>query len=137
MRYVSLGIGFMFALGLMAVLPAQALADSPGVLLAVVIDTNGDDDALLAEAENNEKIFERLGIKATRRYLRASLAGSQTGAMVVSIDYPSLVAYAPLVRSIAGAVDEPKHPHVLKDILHRLGTHIRGVPDPLGRRRVL
>ena len=101
MRYVSLGIGFVLALGLMAVSPGDALADSPGVLQAVVINTNGKDGALLAEAKKNEKIFERLGIKARRRYLQATLAGPQTGAMIVSIDYPSLTAFAEAQAKLA------------------------------------
>ncbi len=101
MRYVSLGIGLVLALGLMAVSPGEALADSPGVLQAVVINTNGKDDALLAEAKKNEKIFERLGIQARRRYPRATLAGPQTGAMIVSIDYPSLTAFAEAQAKLA------------------------------------
>ena len=86
MRSIALGVGVMVALGLMAVSAGEALADSPGVLQAVVINTNGQDDALLAEAKKNEKIFKRLGIQARRRYLQATLAGPQTGTMIVSID---------------------------------------------------
>lgn len=101
MRSIALGVGVMVALGLMAVSAGEALADSPGVLQAVVINTNGKDDALLAEAKKNEKIFKRLGIQARRRYLQATLAGSQTGTMIVSIDYPSLTAFAEAQAKLA------------------------------------
>ena len=101
MRSIALGVGVMVALGLMAVSPGEALADSAGVLQAVVINTNGKDDALLAEAKKNEKIFKRLGIQARRRYLQATLAGPQTGTMIVSIDYPSLTAFAEAQAKLA------------------------------------
>jgi len=73
---------------------ASATAAGPAVTQVVAVDTNGDTDALLADAKSNAKIFERLGIQATRRYMQATLAGSESGTIAVVIDYPSLAALA-------------------------------------------
>ena len=95
MRSTYTVVAFVLAFGLAVTAPGEAgAADPPAVLQAVVIDTNGNTDALLADAKKNEKIFERLGIKAQRRYLRATLAGDESGSIAVIIDYPNLESFA-------------------------------------------
>ena len=87
----ALSVALVLAIG--APLDSRA-ADPPAIIQAVVIDTNGDTDALVAEAEKTRAIFKRLGIDARRRYLRASLAGDQAGSIAITIDHKSLKAMA-------------------------------------------
>ena len=88
-------LGLALTLGLAIGASGVSLADeSPAVIQVVTIDTKGKLDDLLAYAKDNEKIFERLGIKATRRYMRASFAGSNSGAIIVVIEHPNMVSLA-------------------------------------------
>ncbi len=74
-----------------------------GTAVAVIrnVVTNGMTDTLLAEARNNEKIFERLGIKAERSYSQASFAGPNAGTVAVVIEYPSLASLAAAQEKLA------------------------------------
>ncbi len=105
-RLLSLAV-----LGIALAVPAGSLAQqaSPAVTQVVAIDTNGKTDMILGEAEANKKIFERLGIKATRRYLQASLAGPNTGTFAVVIEYPSLSALAAAQEKLANDADWQKY----------------------------
>lgn len=84
----------LVAVSLTVGIATSASAEGPAVTQVVAVDTNGDADALLADAKSNAKIFERLGIQATRRYMQATLAGPESGTMAVVIEYPSLAALA-------------------------------------------
>ncbi len=99
------------ALGIALAVPAGSLAQqaSPAVTQVVAIDTNGKTDLILGEAEANKKIFERLGIKATRRYLQASLAGPNAGSFAVVIEYPSLSALAAAQEKLRNDADWQKY----------------------------
>ena len=99
------------ALGIALAVPAGSLAQqaSPAVTQVVAIDTNGKTDMILGEAEANKKIFERLGIKATRRYMQASLAGPNAGTFIVIIEYPSLSALAAAQEKLANDADWQKY----------------------------
>ncbi len=95
-------LGFALTLAVAIGASGVSLADeSPAVTQVVTIDTKGKLDDLLAHAKTNEKIFERLGIKATRRYMRASFAGSTSGAIIVVIEYPNLVSLAEAQEKLA------------------------------------
>ena len=90
-RVLVLGASFALAFGT----PLSALAEEPPpVTQSVTLDTNGKTDLLLSHAKKNEMIFERLGIKAKRRYLQGTLAGASSGDVIVVIDYPNLAALA-------------------------------------------
>ena len=69
-------------------------ADPPPIVQALRIATTGTPDAFFAEAGKTREIFKRLGIDAERRYLQATLAGSDAGAVVLLIEYPNLAALA-------------------------------------------
>lgn len=99
------------AIGIALAVPAGAFAQqaAPAITQVVTIDTNGKTDLILGEAKKNEKIFERLGIKATRRYMQASLAGPSTGAFAVVIEYPSLAAHAAAQEKLASDSDWQKY----------------------------
>jgi len=75
-------------------------ADPPRVVQSFVIDGNAD--AFLANADKTRAIFKRLGIDATRRYYRATLAGEATGTLALAIEYPSLAALAAAQEKLAG-----------------------------------
>jgi hypothetical protein len=95
MTRLSLAAAFIVAFAFTFAMPLDSrAADPPSILQAVVINTNGNTDALLAEAEKTREIFKRLGIDAKRRYLQASLAGDQTGSIAVTIEYPNLKSLA-------------------------------------------
>lgn len=87
----------------------QAQQTAPPISQVVVIDTAGKTDVLLGEAKKNQKIFERLGIQAKRRYLQASLAGDATGNLAVVIEYPSLAAMAAAQEKLAGDAEWQKY----------------------------
>ncbi len=99
------------SLAIALALPAGSLAQqaSPAVQQVVAIDTNGKTDVILGEAEANKKIFERLGINATRSYMQASLAGPNTGTFIVIIEYPSLSALAAAQEKLANDADWQKY----------------------------
>ncbi|MCZ6783869.1 MAG: hypothetical protein O7G30_11245 [Proteobacteria bacterium] len=90
------------AVVLMVGVPMTAFAEAPAITQVVSIETNGDDDLLLKHAANNARIFERLGINAERSYLRATLAGPNTGTVAVVIAYPSLAELASAQEKLRG-----------------------------------
>ncbi len=95
-------LGLAAAISMAIALPGIALAEGPPTVTQVVtIDTNGKTDALLAEAGNAKKIFERLGIKAERSYSQASLAGPNTGTVAVVIEYSNLASLAAAQEKLA------------------------------------
>ena len=99
---VPYSIGLALATAMAITAPGVAMAEGPPrVSQVVTIETNGETDTLLGEAKNNEKIFERLGIKAERRYLQATLAGPSTGTIAVVIEYESLAALAAAQEKLA------------------------------------
>ena len=102
MRSITGLLALVAAVGVAITSPAASLADEPpGVTQVVTIGTNGKTDVLLAAANNNKKIFERLGIKAERSYLQASLAGPNTGTVAVIIEYSSLASLAAAQEKLA------------------------------------
>ena len=110
MKSISGLIGLVAAIGVAITLPAASLADEPPAVTQVVaIGTNGKTDVLLAEANNNKKIFERLGIKAERSYLQASLAGPNTGTVAVVIEYSSLTSLAAAQEKLANDAEWQKY----------------------------
>jgi hypothetical protein len=82
-------------LSLALVLPAsaRALGDDATVLRIVVVETD-DVNAYIKEIERGKAIRKGLGGGGEVRVWRARFAGPQTGAVVVSIEYPSLTALA-------------------------------------------
>ena len=98
------------AIGIAIALPASSVAEEPPPITQVVtLDTNGNTDVLLGEAKKNEKIFERLGIKARRRYMQASLAGPDAGTIAVVIEYPNLTSLATAQEKLANDAEWQKY----------------------------
>ena len=69
-------------------------ADPPRIVQFVSVGAGPDGDVILDEAKKTQKIFERLGIKASRRFIRATLAGEYSGTLSLMIEYPNLAALA-------------------------------------------
>ena len=78
---------------LVCVASSAAFAQKATVLRVVVV--KADNPAAYAqELEKGRQIMKSLGVQATTRVWQARFAGPETGSMVVSIEYPSLDAFA-------------------------------------------
>ena len=76
-----------------AVLSSASFAQKATVLRVVTVKT--DDPATYAqEIEKGRQIMKSLGVQAQTRVWQARFAGPETGAVVVSIEYPSMAAFA-------------------------------------------
>ena len=95
-------VGLIAALAMTIGVAATALAaDPPAVVQFVSLGAAADSDVVLAEAKNTRQIFERLGIKASRRYIQATLAGDFSGTLSLMIEYPNLAALADAQAKLA------------------------------------
>lgn len=81
------------ALALLASVAPSARAAEPVVLRVIVVQTD-DIEGYLKELENAKAIEKRLQGSSVFRVWRARFAGEHAGAVVVSIEYPSLMAMA-------------------------------------------
>jgi hypothetical protein len=72
---------------------STAFAQKGTVLRVVVIKTDNP-AAYLQEIEKGRQIMKTLGIQATTRVWQARFAGPEAGAIVASIEYPSMDAFA-------------------------------------------
>ncbi len=94
MSRAGLSLVVVVCLGAVSTPRDSFAADPPPIVQALRIATTGTPDAFFAEAGKTREIFKRLGIDAERRYLQATLAGSDAGAVVLLIEYPNLAALA-------------------------------------------
>jgi hypothetical protein len=102
--------GLTIVLGMAIAVPGISFAqEAPAVTQVYVMETNGNLDAFLAEAKNNEKIFARLGINAKRTYRQATLAGASTGEIALTIDYPNLESLAVAQKKLANDAEWQKY----------------------------
>jgi hypothetical protein len=82
-------------LALTLLLPAApALWGAEGTVLRVIVVQTDDVSAYLKEIERGKAMMKRLESPATTRIWRATFAGSEAGTVVVSVEYPSLAAFA-------------------------------------------
>lgn len=79
-----------------AVLSSAAFAQKATVLRVVTVKTD-DPAAYAQEIEKGRQIMKSLGVQAQTRVWQARFAGPETGAVVVSIEYPSMAAFADAV----------------------------------------
>ncbi len=94
------GLIAMVAMAVGVAAPVLA-ADPPRIVQFVSVGAGQDGDVILAEAEKTQKIFDRLGIKASRRFIRATLAGEFSGTLSLMIEYPNLAALADAQAKLA------------------------------------
>ncbi|HEX3355147.1 MAG TPA: hypothetical protein VHS34_20165 [Terriglobales bacterium] len=76
-----------------AALSSVSFAQKATVLRVVVVKTE-DPAAYAQEIEKGRQIMKSLGIQAATRVWQARFAGTETGAVVVSIEYPNMAAFA-------------------------------------------
>jgi len=82
-----------FVLVLFLLAPTLVLAADPTVLRVIAVQTDSP-DTYLKEIEKGRAMFKRLGVPAEVRVWKGRFAGDEAGAIVVSIEFPSLVALA-------------------------------------------
>lgn len=71
----------------------SALAAEPTVLRVVVVQAESA-DAYVKELDRGRAIMKRLGSPSQIRTWRARFAGEEAGAIVVSLEYPNMAAFA-------------------------------------------
>jgi hypothetical protein len=96
MRRTILSATFAGVLGLAAALSARAA--EPSVMRVIVVQT-GDVPGYAHEIEALQALYKKIGLTVTIRAWRATYAGPDTGAIIVSIEVPSLAALAKLTES--------------------------------------
>lgn len=99
MKYLATTLCAVAAFAVVSSTSLALAADPPRVVQSIVLD--GNTDAILAEAQKTRAIFKRLGIDATRRFYRGTLAGESTGSLALAIEYPSLAALAAAQEKLA------------------------------------
>jgi hypothetical protein len=72
---------------------SAALAQKATVLRVVVVKTDNP-AAYAQEIEKGKQLMKSIGIQAQIRVWQARFAGPEAGAVVVSIEYPSMAAFA-------------------------------------------
>jgi hypothetical protein len=85
-----LALAVAFVLG---VAPASA-QEAPKVINVLVIDTGGDTDKFLGFAKRAREIGDKHGSTASQRVWLSTLAGPNTGSVVVAVEYPSMTSMA-------------------------------------------
>jgi hypothetical protein len=71
---------------------SRSLAE-PTIVRVIVVQTD-DLDAYLKELQRGEALRKRIGAGGVLRVFQARFAGPETGAVVVTIEFPSLTAMA-------------------------------------------
>ena len=80
----------------LAALSSTAFAQKATVLRVVVVKTD-DVAAYVQEIDKGRQVMKSIGIQAQTRVWQAKFAGPEAGAVVVSIEYPSMAAFADAV----------------------------------------
>jgi hypothetical protein len=83
---------------------SAAFAQKTTVLRVVVVKTENP-AAYAEELEKGRQIMKSLGVQATTRVWQARFAGPEAGAVVVSIEYPSMDAFADGYKKTSASTD--------------------------------
>ncbi len=89
---------------LVCVASSAAFAQKGTVLRVVVVKTDNP-AAYVQEIEKGRQIMKSLGVQATTRVWQARFAGPEAGAVVVSIEYPSMEAFADAYKKTNASTD--------------------------------
>jgi hypothetical protein len=104
-RLLALVSVFCFGLAL----PGLAAADSNTVLQVTAVQVKaGQMDAYLAKVKQLQAIMKRLGGSTTTRVWEATIAGDDSGTVVVGVEYPSLAAYAESTTKVSADAEWQK-----------------------------
>jgi len=83
---------------------SAAFAQKATVVRVVVVKTDNP-AAYAQEIEKGRQIMKGLGVQATTRVFQARFAGPEAGAVVVSIEYPSMDAFADAYKKTSASSD--------------------------------
>ena len=89
---------------LVSVASSAAFAQKGTVLRVVVVKTDNP-AAYVQEIEKGRQIMKTLGVQATTRVWQARFAGPEAGAVVASIEYPSMEAFADAYKKTNASAD--------------------------------
>jgi hypothetical protein len=89
LRKTAAAFVFVLVLGL----STSAFAQKATVLRVVVVKTD-DLAAYVQEIEKGRQLTKGMGIQSQVRIWQARFAGQEAGAVVVSVEYPSMAAFA-------------------------------------------
>jgi hypothetical protein len=104
----SLALILAFGLGM----SNTALAEGKTYLRVIVVNTE-DVSGYLRELDKGKAMMKRLGLSVQTRAWRATFAGPEAGALVVSQEYPSFAAFA---AAAAKTADDPEFSQWLKNL---------------------
>ncbi len=89
---------------LVCVASSAAFAQKGTVLRVVVVKTDNP-AAYVQEIEKGRQIMKSLGVQAATRVWQARFAGPEAGAVVVSIEYPSMEVFADAYKKTNASTD--------------------------------
>ena len=88
--FSGLSLAFVLVLG---VGPAGA-QEAPKVINVLSIDTGGDTDGFLKFAKRAQELTAKHGGTGSQRVFLSTLAGPNTGSVIVAVEYPNMVSMA-------------------------------------------
>ena len=97
---------------LVCVVSSAAFAQK-GTVLRVVVVKSENPAAYAQEIEKGRQIMKSLGVQQITRVWQARFAGPEAGAVVVSIEYPSMDAFADAYKKTSASSD---YQNWLKDL---------------------
>ncbi len=95
-RFTGNTVAAVVILLLVSAASSAAFAQKATVLRVVVVKTD-DPAAYAQEIEKGRQVMKSLGIQGQTRVWQARFAGPEAGAVVVSIEYPNMAAFADAV----------------------------------------
>jgi hypothetical protein len=104
----SLALIFALSLGV----STTALADGKPYLRVIVVKAE-DASAYLRELDKGKVMMKRLGVSVQIRAWRATFAGPEAGALIVSQEYPNFAAFA---ASMGKTAADPEFAEWLKNL---------------------
>ena len=95
-RFTGSTVAAVVILLLVCAASSAAFAQKATVLRVVVVKTD-DPAAYAQEIEKGRQVMKSLGIQGQTRVWQARFAGPEAGAVVVTIEYPNMAAFADAV----------------------------------------
>ena len=94
MRHAILLFGLALALTFTLGVGQAGAQEAPKVINVLSVDTGGDTDAFLVFAKRARELQSKHGGTGNQRVWLSTLAGPNTGSVIVAVEYASLVAMA-------------------------------------------
>ncbi len=94
MRHAILLSGLALVLTFTLGVGQVSAQEAPKVINVLSVDTGGDTDKFLGFAKRAREITEKNGGTGNQRVWLSTLAGPNTGTVIVAVEYPSMVSMA-------------------------------------------